>query len=442
MTQMAQARAQTGRAGLPRAPSRGQTSVTAATGGITAHAGRRPHARSFTRADPCKLWIASLVGVLLAVPAARGEVRVQDIAHLQGERTNRLMGYGLVVGLTGTGDGEKYVSTMRALMRIHQRYHAPVLTDADLKGNRSVALVAVEAEIPAHGAREGQRIDVVVSAVGVAKSLRGGQLLTTPLQFSMFDEQDPTTQYILALAGGQVVTLDEATPTRGVVRQGATLEQDFLYTFVSDGCITLVLDDTHANWSWAHMLARAVEHELANPEAAVQLETASSRRVVDAQVAVALGPQSVRVRIPPYELGSPANFISRVLQTPLFMLPPQPARVTINRTTKNVALTGTVTVSPTVLQVPGVGTVLIGRTDSGPATALGAGPAAKAPADPTAAGLGTASQGSPPSPPGGPVDFNELLKALSTIKATPDQLINAIEHLHKTGTLHAQLQYE
>lgn len=358
-------------------------------------------------------WLVPLV--LAVVPYVHAEVRLQDIARLQGQRTNKLMGYGLVVGLNGTGDGEKYAPTMRALMKLHQRYHAPILTDTEIKGNRSVALVAVEAVIPEFGAREGQTVDVVVSAVGTAKSLSGGQLLTTPLQYAMFDQEDPATQYVLALAGGRVEVPDQQTLTHGTIRQGATLEEDFVYTFIADGCITLVLDDTHAGWPWAHMVARALNHELANPIAAQESDRAGDGRVmVDADPAVALGPKNVQVRIPAYELLNPASFISRVLQTPLFMLPEQVARVTINRTTKNITFTGSVTVSPTVLQIPNVGTVLIGKID------------------------GNQDQTDTVRP----VEFRELFDTLSAIKVTPDQLIDAVEHLHKTGTLHAQLRYE
>jgi flagellar P-ring protein precursor FlgI len=364
------------------------------------------------------------LALALGIPAV-AEVRVQDIARLQGQRTNKLMGYGLVVGLNGTGDGEKYAPTMRALMRLHQRYHAPIMTEADIKGNRSVALVAVEATIPEFGAREGQTIDVVVSAVGSSKSLHGGQLLTTPLQYAMFDAENPATQAILALAGGQINTPDETTLTRGVIRQGATLEEDFLYYFIEDGCVALVLDDTHAGWPWAHMVARALNHELSGPVGAPAGVNAGGQAAMAADLAVALGPKNIQVRVPEYELARPANFMSRVLQTPLFMLPQQPARVTINRTTKSVSFTGTVTVSPTVLQIPGLGTVLIGKSD---VTKEGK------------EGQDSAQKNKAEKP--GPVEFSDLLNTLSSVKATPDQLINAIEQLYKTGTLHAQIQYE
>jgi flagellar P-ring protein precursor FlgI len=357
-------------------------------------------------------WAATLV--LSIATYAGAEIRVQDIARLQGQRTNKLMGYGLVVGLPGTGDGDKYLPTMRALVRMHARYHAPVLADADIKGNKSIALVAVEALIPEHGAREGQAIDVVVSALGAAKSLRGGQLLTTPLQFAMFDEQDPTTQYILALAGGPVDTPDDKTPTRATVRGGAVLEEDFVYNFIQDDSITLVLDEGHAGWTWAHVVARAINHELTNPAETQPDDPAGGHVVVRTDPAIATGPKNVVVRIPRYELSSPARFISSVEKTPLFDLPQPAALVTINRTTKNVSFTASVRLSPAVLQIPGVGTVRIGKPED---------------------------EKGPPAE-GGTIGFNELFDTLSAIKVTPDQLIAAIEQLHRAGTLHAQVQYE
>ncbi len=312
----------------------------------------------------------AITAIVLLLPGlARAEIRVQDIARLQGQRTNKLMGYGLVVGLSGTGDGDKYASTMRALAAMHKRYQNPVLSDADFKGNSSVAIVSVEVTIPEFGAREGEMLDVVVSVLGKAKGLAGGQLLTTPLQYAMFDARDPATQQIFALAGGRIELADPLAPTRGLIRGGATLEADFFYTFIDGQFITLVLDDAHAGWTWSQMIARAVNHgesELTIPDPTDGLQ---GQRVVYSETATALGPKNVRVRIPSAELPSPAGFISRVLETELFMLPEQQARVTINRTSKNISFTGTVTISPTVLQIPGFGTVSIGgvagRSDVG-----------------------------------------------------------------------------
>jgi len=364
-------------------------------------------------------WIL-LSGALLLGAAARAEVRVQDVGHLQGQRTNKLQGIGLVVGLKGTGDGGKNPRTVRALGRLHQRYQQPLLDLNDLKDDNNVAFVTVEATIPEYGAREGQAVDVVVSAFA-AKSLEGGQLLTTPLQFAMFNPNDPSTQAIFALAGGKLELTDPKTPTRAVIRRGATLEQDFFYNFVQDGTITIVLDDAQAGYPLAQMVARAINHELANPASGGLYDrTAEGELVAEAEPAVAIGPKNVVVRIPSYEQAEPAGYISRVLQAPLFVMPQQPARVVINRTTRGISFTGAVRISPTILQVPGLGMVNVGG-------------ASGETAEPGVVGVDTSKSGG--------VDFQQLLDALSQIKLTPQQMIDAVEQLHSTGTLHAQLTY-
>jgi len=361
-------------------------------------------------------WPLAVLAWATTVGATAG-VRVQDIARLQGQRTNRLMGYGLVVGLDGTGDSGKNEHTMRALMAIHRKFHQPVLSSDELKNANNVALVVVEATIPEFGAREGQTLDVAVSAFS-AKSLKGGRLLTTPLQFAAFDENDPATQQILAFAGGWLDIPDPSVLTRGIIRGGCTLEADFFYHFVLDGHLTLVLDDEHAGFQWAQLVARAINHELSNPaEIRARLREAADlgRAVVAPEVAEAIGPKNVRVRVPPYELPTSAAFVSRVLQTHVFMTPTQPARVCINRITGHVSFTGAVTISPTILQLPGLGTLAVG------------GEPAESPGGSTQGDAGVA--------------FQELLTTLSKLQLQPEQMVSAIEHLQRTGTLHAQLVY-
>jgi flagellar P-ring protein FlgI len=344
---------------------------------------------------------------------------------------------GLVVGLAGTGDGGKYASTMRALMALHKRYEQPILDINELKANANIALVTVEVTIPEFGAREGQTLDVIVSSPGTAKSLAGGQLLTTPLQDATLTVPD-----ILALASGRIELPDPKSPTRGLIRGGAVLEQDFFYNFIEDERITLVLDDVSAGFPMAQMIARAINHEVA-PPADPRGDPRGGQVVVRSDMAVALGPKNVRVRIPPYELAQPANFISRVLQTPLFLMPEQPARVVVNRATKSVSITGNVTVSPTVLQIAGLGSVTIGAGGN-----LGG-----AAAPPEGAGLkpakpGEAPPAAAPAPVGGGegearpgAQFQELMDTFARVKLTPQQIVEAIEQLHRTGTLHAQLIY-
>lgn len=345
--------------------------------------------------------------------AAAAEVRVQDVAHLQGRHLNRMMGYGLVVGLDGTGDGAKSPSTLRALMQLHRTYHAPVFDVDELAANNNVAIVAVEAAIPELGGREGQRVDVTVSALGPAKSLKGGQLLTTPLQESTLAIPD-----VLALAGGRVEILEGENEQRGVIRDGGVLEEDLFYNFIADGCITLVLDDPKAGFQWARMLARSINIEQQTfAQSASQARSGEARVVAQREIATAIGPTSVRVKVPDYYLDRPAQFIASVMSTLLIEVPEQRARVVINRSTNGIAFTGSVTISPTVLQIPGLGTVAVGQAG----------------AQSNIAGVDTEKAGN--------VEFQQLLDTLSVLQLSREQMVAAVEQLHDAGTLHAQLIY-
>ena len=109
------------------------------------------------------------------VPAAR----VGDVTRLQGQVTNVLIGYGLVTGLEGTGDGGKFLPTMRALGATLQRFGANIQSIKDIESSKNTAIVMIEAVIPEHGAREGELLGVRVTAVA-AKRLKGGQLMAAP----------------------------------------------------------------------------------------------------------------------------------------------------------------------------------------------------------------------------------------------------------------------
>jgi len=363
------------------------------------------HAHLSRRALAALLALAAALGL---AASARAEIRVQDVARLQGQVGHRLMGYGLVVGLNGTGDGAKNPHTADALLNLHRRFQRPAFSVEEFKDYKNVAIVAVEVTLPEFGAREGQTVDVVVSAFS-AKSLAGGQLLLTPLQDATL-----RTPAIIALAGGRVDLTDKEHPTRGVIRNGATLDTDLLFSFVENGTITLVLDDAKAGWQWAHVLVAAINIAAASPAGAD--DPRAARTVVAENFAYSPDGKNVIVRVPDAEAANPSGFISRVLQAPLFYEPEQRARVVINRNTNQISFTGSVSVSPTVLQLPGLGTVSVG----------GAGGAGMV-------GLDTRSAGGTP--------FQELLATLSRLQLPPDQTVAAVEHLHRTGTLNAQLIY-
>jgi hypothetical protein len=122
----------------------------------------------------------ALLLVLLAPPVARGQVRIKDIADVEGVRENQLVGYGLVVGLNNTGDKlDSAVFTRESLVSMLERLGVNTRDQLTNLETKNVAGVMVTADLPAF-ARAGSRIDVAVSALGDATNLTGGTLLVTP----------------------------------------------------------------------------------------------------------------------------------------------------------------------------------------------------------------------------------------------------------------------
>lgn len=119
--------------------------------------------------------------ILLTSGDGESAVRIKDLATFEGMKTEPIIGYGLVVGLNGTGDGNRSVFTAQAFRNMMERFG--VSLDADRIKVKNVAAVMVTAEL-VPGIQEGSRIDVTVSLMGDASSLEGGTLLLTPLTSS------------------------------------------------------------------------------------------------------------------------------------------------------------------------------------------------------------------------------------------------------------------
>ncbi|NCB54437.1 MAG: flagellar biosynthesis protein FlgI, partial [Epsilonproteobacteria bacterium] len=117
--------------------------------------------------------------VIVSIVSSLFAERLGDVANVIGVRENQLIGYGLVVGLNGTGDGSSSEFTLRSLSNLLQTVNVKI-DPADIK-SKNIAAVVVTAKLPAF-ARQGDKIDVSVSSIGDAKSLQGGNLLLTPLK--------------------------------------------------------------------------------------------------------------------------------------------------------------------------------------------------------------------------------------------------------------------
>ena len=124
-----------------------------------------------------KIWIIFFLGVILFSTAHAA--RIKDLAAIKGIRSNQLTGYGLIVGLNGTGDKDGVSFTKQTLANMMEKMN--IFVDKDGLKVKNVAAVMVTADIPPF-ARIGDKIDVVASSLGDAKSLKGGTLLVTPLK--------------------------------------------------------------------------------------------------------------------------------------------------------------------------------------------------------------------------------------------------------------------
>ncbi len=338
---------------------------------------------------------------LLAAAVCARAVRITDITHIQGQRENRLMSIGLVVGLDGTGDGSKFQPAIRSLATMLQNFESPVVSLTELKGSKNVALVSVTAVVGRNGAREGENIDVTVSAIGSAKSLAGGELLITPMM-----GPNPRDVVVYGLAGGRV-SADATTPTTGVVKMGLTMEEDIRNTMTSGNSFTLVIDDAHASWSMASTIAMTINME-------------TSIEGLDSRGAKVIGPKNVYVEIPEVERLMPGSFIARI-QVLSLLMPEKQARVTMNARAGTIVVDGAVTVSPVTITFRGmtISTEMLVREQQEKE--------------------GRKTLAGEPLPPVESVDLRLLVDSLEYLKAPFADRIAVIRELARSGNLHGKL---
>ena len=181
-----------------------------------------------------KLGRVLLAMALLCPALAEAQVRIKDIADVEGVRDNQLVGYGLVVGLNGTGDRlDSAVFTRQSLIGMLERLGVNTRDQEAKLQTKNVAAVMVTASLPAF-ARSGSRIDVSVSALGDAKDLTGGTLLVTPL-LGADGEVYAVAQGTLATgaisAKGQGASVTRNIPTAAKIANGATVEREVPFAF-------------------------------------------------------------------------------------------------------------------------------------------------------------------------------------------------------------------
>jgi len=189
-----------------------------------------------------RLVLTLLAMILAATAAAQASSRIKDVAMLQNARDNQLIGYGLVIGLQGTGDNPRNApfteQSMHAMLE-----NLGIATQGTQARSRNVAAVIVTANLPPF-IGTGDRIDVTVSAMGDANSLRGGTLVMTPLR-APDGEIYAVAQGQVSVSGfeaqGQAETVTRGVPTNGRVANGAIVEREIPGGFVNEVVLSLQL---------------------------------------------------------------------------------------------------------------------------------------------------------------------------------------------------------
>lgn len=247
--------------------------------------------------------------VLLSAGRAMASSRIKDIADFEGVRENMLIGYGLVVGLNGTGDTlRNAVFTQESLVAMLERLG--VSTRGNALKTKNVAAVMVTATLPPF-ARQGARIDANVSALGDSKSLRGGSLLVTPL-LGADGEVYAVAQGALAVGGfeaeGQAASVTRGVPTAARLPSGAIVEREVDFNFDS---------------------LQSVRIALRNPDltTAQRMSDVINRRL-GGSPARATDPGTVEIAIPPQYRQRTAALLTDVEQLPID--PDVPAKIVID----------------------------------------------------------------------------------------------------------------
>ncbi len=372
---------------------------------------------------------------VMAVPVAQAD-RVKDLASVATIRSNQLLGYGLVVGLQGTGDGSDVPFTGQSLRSMLNKLGVSVdgpLSDFDIGSSaaakldvKNIAAVLVTAELPAL-AKPGQKIDVNVSAIGKASSLRGGLLIMTQMrgangQIYALAQGSLTIATVDASAAGSSVSTG---PTNsGRIPGGATVEKTVDTAFEKSEMVVLNLHTQDFTTSNAIMYA--------------------INEKFGAGTASAIDGISIGLRVP-QDITQRISFMSMVEN--LDVIPGEAtARVVVNSRTGTVVISRNVRVTAAAVTHGSI-TVRIATTNevsqpnpfSGNAGAGGAGPAGAKTAAVSNADISVSEDKKPMFmfKPG--VDLREIVDAVNQIGATPSALVAILEALKRSGSLRAEL---
>ena len=353
--------------------------------------------------------------LMAAVAAGDGtlEIPLREIATLQGVRGNMLQGYGLVVGLKGTGDSIQAKFSLQSLGNLLARQGTNIATSGIQVKN--IAGVMVTAELPAF-ARPGQRVDLTVSSVGDATSLAGGTLVMTPLQ-GPDGQVYVVGQGSMLVSGFSVATAGAANvkfhPTAGRIPEGGLVEREVGGAFNDRKVLRYSLSED--DFTTASRVVKAINDELPS----------ASARAMDSR--------TVELPIPPEFLGRTVDLVARLENLPIQMQ--NKARVVVNERTGTVVMGAEVRIGVVSIVQAGLSISVMPGAQPPPPKPKPAPVAARAPPEPP-----------PPEEkikafqvePGTTV--GKLAEMLNNVGVTPRDLIAILQAMKDAGALNAELR--
>jgi flagellar P-ring protein precursor FlgI len=357
-----------------------------------------------------------LIASLVFTPQIASAERLKDIASLAGVRSNALVGYGLVVGLDGTGDQTTQTPFTTQSFKSMLKQFGITLPQGISMQLKNVAAVAIHAELPAF-AKPGQEIDITVSSIGNAKSLRGGSLLMTPLR-GADNEVYALAQGNLVVGGfgaqgsdGSKITVN--VPSVGRIPNGATVERSVETAFTQNA--TLIFNLNRPDFTTSKSIAKTI-NELLGPD-----------------VASAMDAGSVRVTAP-RDMNQRVTYMS-VLENLEVTVGEAPARVIINSRTGTIVVGQHVRVSPVAVTHGSLTVTVAESAQVSQPNPFAGGQTAVVPQSQVDVAEGT----NPMFVFDAGTTLNEIVKAVNQVGAAPGDMMAILEALKQAGALKADL---
>ncbi len=347
--------------------------------------------------------------------AASSSTRIKDIAKVQGVRSNQLVGYGLVVGLNGTGDSNKMLNTMQSIGNMMQAFGVAIDT-ATLKP-KNVAAVIVTATLPPF-VREGDNIDITVSSIGDATSIQGGTLVQTPLKaangnvYAVAQGAVSTGGFVAGRGGNG--SAQKNFPTVGTTPNGAIVERT-VEDDMADISSNLSLSLSKADFTTASRIADAINRQYGN-------------------VAKAANPGRVDVVVPAYYRNDVVSFVASLED--IYVTPDNVAKVVVNERTGTIVMGGNVSVDSIAITQGGLSVKISKETEIDQPEPFSMGRTVVTKEEKTEVEDATANSIVLPAT----ANVNDIVGALNSVGATPRDIISILQAIKAAGALHAELE--